>query len=140
MPTLESAERSVGQLAVLESFGLREQPFGVSPDPRFLYLTASTAKRWPLSYTALNRNADSPLSSLSPEWAKQLCFSICSKSLKSTARTAFLFRPDSNTKELLESLLLDLGLDANPDDVPQMHETLKSALLEDLHAGKHLSG
>ena len=137
MPTLESAERSVGQLAVLESFGLREQPFGVSPDPRFLYLTASHREALASLVYGIESKRGFTALVAEPGMGKTTLLFYLLEKLKSTARTAFLFRPDSNTKELLESLLLDLGLDANPDDVPQMHETLKSALLEDLHAGKH---
>ena len=42
MPTVEYARKAAaGEAAILAFFGLREQPFGVTPDPRFLYLTAS---------------------------------------------------------------------------------------------------
>ena len=137
MPTAEFTEKAAGETAILNFFGLREQPFGVTPDPRFLYLTASHREALAtLVYGIESRRGFSALVAEPGMGKTTLLFFLLDK-LKSTARTAFIFRPDSNTKELLESLLLDLGLDANPEDVPQMHETLKAALLEDRHAGKH---
>jgi general secretion pathway protein A len=137
MPTVEYTEKGAGESAILNFFGLREQPFGVTPDPRFLYLTASHREALAtLVYGIESRRGFSVLVAEPGMGKTTLLFFLLDK-LKSTARTAFLFRPDGNTKELLESLLLDLGLDADPEDVPQMHETLKGALLEDRHAGKH---
>lgn len=137
MPTVECTEKASGQSAVLEFFGLREQPFGVTPDPRFLYLTASHREALAsLVYAIESKRGFSTIIAEPGMGKTTLIFHLLDK-LKSTARTAFLFRPDSNTRELLQSLLLDLGLEADTHDVPQMHETLKSALLEDLRAGKH---
>lgn len=137
MPTMEFAERASGQSAILDFFGLREQPFGVTPDPKYLYLTASHREALAsLVYGIESKRGFSALVAEPGMGKTTLLFYLLDK-LKSTARTAFLFRPDGNTKELLESLLLDLGLEANPEDVPQMHETLKAALLEDLESGKH---
>jgi type II secretory pathway predicted ATPase ExeA/phage tail protein X len=137
MPTAEYSENATGGAAVLDFFGLRKQPFGVTPDPEFLYLTASHREALAsLIYGIESKRGFSALIAEPGMGKTTLLFYLLEK-LKTSARTAFLFRPDSNTKELLESLLLELGLAANPDDVPQMHETLKSALLEDLDAGKH---
>ncbi|HKE08117.1 MAG TPA: AAA family ATPase [Candidatus Acidoferrum sp.] len=137
MPTAEYTEKAAGQAAIFEFFALREQPFGVTPDPRFLYLTASHREALAsLIYGVESKRGFSALIAEPGMGKTTLLFYLLDK-LKSTARTAFLFRPDSNTKELLQSLLLDLGLETNPEDVPQMHETLKSALLDDLRQGRH---
>jgi len=137
MRTVEFTEKAAGESAILTFFGLREQPFGVTPDPRFLYLTASHREALAtLVYGIESRRGFSVLVAEPGMGKTTLLFFLLDK-LKSTARTAFLFRPDSNTRELLESLLLDLGLDADPEDVPQMHERLKAALLDDRDAGKH---
>ena len=137
MATAECTDKTAGQSAILEFFALREQPFGVTPDPRFLYLTASHREALAsLIYGIESKRGFSALIAEPGMGKTTLLFYLLDK-LKSTARTAFLFRPDSNTKELLQSLLLDLGLETNPEDVPQMHETLKSALLEDLRDGRH---
>ena len=137
MPTTEYTEKTTGESAILDFFGLRKQPFGVTPDPGYLYLTASHREALAsLAYGIESKRGFSVLVAEPGMGKTTLLFYLLNK-LKSTARTAFLFRPDSNTKELLESLLLDLGLEADPEDVPRMHETLKAALLEDHGTGKH---
>src|SRR5215470_7865702 len=137
MATAECTDKTAGQSAILEFFALREQPFGVTPDPRFLYQNASHREALAsLIYGIESKRGFSALIAEPGMGKTTLLFYLLDK-LKSKARTAFLFRPDSNTKELLQSLLLDLGLEANPQDVPQMHETLKSALLNDLREGRH---
>jgi type II secretory pathway predicted ATPase ExeA/phage tail protein X len=137
MPTVECADKARGQAVLLEFFGLQEQPFGVTPDPRFLYLTKSHREALAsLIYAIETKRGFSALVAEPGMGKTTLLFYLLDK-IKATARTAFLFRPDSNTKELLQSLLLDLGLQANLQDVPQMHEILNSVLLNDLRAGKH---
>src|SRR5215831_1759671 len=136
MPTVECTDNTTGQAVLLHFFGLREQPYGVTPDPRFLYLTASHREALAsLVYAIESKRGFSALVAEPGMGKTTLLFFLLDK-LKTSARTAFLFRPDRNTKELLQSLLLDLGLDANPEDVPQMHETLKDALLEGRDAGR----
>ena len=137
MPTVESTDNTAGQAVLLDFFGLREQPYGVTPDPRFLYTTASHREALAsLIYAIETKRGFSALVAQPGMGKTTLLFHVLDK-IKSTARTAFLFRPDGNSRELLQSLLLDLGLEASPKDVPQMHEMLNSVLLEDLHAGRH---
>jgi type II secretory pathway predicted ATPase ExeA/phage tail protein X len=137
MPTVEPAEKVQGQSALLNFFGLREQPFGVTPDPRLLYLTHSHREALAsLIYAIETKRGFSALVAGPGMGKTTLLFYLLDK-IKSTARTAFLFRPNENAKDLLESLLLDLGLSVSAHDVPQMHEVLNTVLLEDLRAGKH---
>ena len=137
MPTVECTDNTTGQAALLAFFGLREQPYGVTPDPRFLYTTASHREALAsLIYAIETKRGFSALVAQPGMGKTTLLFHVLDK-IKSTARTAFLFRPDGNSRDLLQSLLLDLGLEASPKDVPQMHELLNSVLLEDLHAGRH---
>jgi general secretion pathway protein A len=137
MRSVAQTERTTGESAILEFFGLRDQPFGVTPDPGYMYLTASHREALASLVYGIESKRGFSVLIAEPGMGKTTLLFYLMEKLKSTARTAFLFRPDSNTKELLESLLLDLGLEANPEDVPQMHEALKGALLEDLRAGKH---
>jgi len=137
MPTVESTDKTTGQAALLGFFGLQEQPYGVTPDPRFLYMTASHREALAsLVYAIETKRGFSALVAEPGMGKTTLLFHVLDR-IKSSARTAFLFRPDGNTRDLLQSLLLDLGLEACPTDIPQMHEMLNSVLLGDLHAGRH---
>ena len=137
MPTVERTDKTTGQAVLLGFFGLQEQPYGVTPDPRFLYMTASHREALAsLVYAIETKRGFSALVAEPGMGKTTLLFHVLER-IKSSARTAFLFRPDGNSRDLLQSLLLDLGLEACPKDVPQMHEMLNSVLLEDMHAGRH---
>ena len=137
MPTVERTDKTTGQAVLLGFFGLQEQPYGVTPDPRFLYMTASHREALAsLVYAIETKRGFSALVAEPGMGKTTLLFHVLER-IKSNARTAFLFRPDGNSRDLLQSLLLDLGLEACPKDVPQMHEMLNSVLLEDMHAGRH---
>ena len=136
MPTIESTNKISGQARFLGFYGLREQPFGVTPDPRFLYLTASHREALAsLVYGIETKRGFSALVGPPGMGKTSLLFYLLDK-LKASARTAFLFRPNGDTKELLESLLLDLGIETPAQDVARMHDKLNSVLLETLHANK----
>lgn len=136
MSTMEFAEKANERAAVLQFYGLKEQPFGVTPDPRFLYLTSSHREALAsLVYAIETKRGFSALVADPGMGKTSLLFYLLEK-IKPSARTAFLFRPDGSTRDLLQSLLMDIGVEGIAQDVPQMHETLNSVLLEELRAGR----
>ena len=136
MSVIEQTERkAAGHAAVLEFYQLRDEPFGASPDPRFLYFTPSHREALAsLVYTTQTKRGFSALVAEPGMGKTTLLFHLLEK-MKGTARTAFLFRPDRDPRDLLESLLADLGIDAMGHTIPQMHENLSSVLLEELNRG-----
>src|SRR5215472_14567414 len=121
MPTVECTDKKTGQAVLLGFFGLQEQPYGVTPDPRFLYMTQSHREALAsLVYAIETKRGFSALIAEPGMGKTSLLFYLLEK-LKPSARTAFLFRPDTNARDLLQSLLIDLGLGTIPHDVPQMH-------------------
>ena len=136
MIATESTDKETGQTVVLDYFGLSEQPFGVTPNPRFLYMTESHREALAsLVYAIETKRGFSALIAEPGMGKTSLLFHLLDK-LKPSARTAFLFRPDGNVKELLQSLLIDLGLETPVREVPHMHDTLNSILLDGLREGK----
>ena len=132
-PSAHDAER-----VFLEHFGLNEQPFGVTPDPRFLYLgpkhrQALTA----LSYgTELNRGFLTLIAK--PGMGKTSLLFQYLGALRNNARTAFLFLTMSDARDLMRYLLADLGLDARGKDLPEMHSILNQVLMDGMHVGRRL--
>jgi general secretion pathway protein A len=124
--------------AFLEYFGLNEQPFGVTPDPRFLYLgpkhrQALTA----LTYgTELNRGFLTLIAK--PGMGKTSLLYQYLGALRNNARTAFLFQTMSDARDLMRYLLADLGLDATGKDLPEMHSILNQVLMDGMIAGRRL--
>jgi len=137
MPVLEQTERrAAGHAAVLAFYGLSEEPFGVTPDPRFLYFSPSHREALAsLVYTTQTKRGFSALVAEPGMGKTTLLFHLLEKT-KDTARTAFLFRPDGNARDLLESLLADLGVEAIGRTIPEMHEKLSSVLLEESRLGR----
>jgi general secretion pathway protein A len=120
----------------LEYYGLIEQPFGVTPDLRFLYLGAKHRQALDvLNYgTELNRGfltliAEAGMGKTS------LLFQYL-EGLRGTARTVFLFQTDADSTELMRYLLADLGIDGKGMDLPEMRAVLSQILMGEMEAGR----
>jgi general secretion pathway protein A len=119
----------------LDYYGLREQPFGVTPDPRFLYL--SPAHREALASMVYGIEAGRGFISLiaPPGMGKTtLLFHLLEK-FRSSARTAFLFQTQCNSREFMRFLLAELGYESDDHDFVRMHEEFNKRLLQEARAG-----
>ena len=96
----------------LEFYRLREQPFGVTPDPRFLYLSpARIARPWRVSTMGSSPGRGFMALIAKPGMGKTtLLFQLLEK-FRSTAHTAFLFfRHNARPASLCASCsLVELG-------------------------------
>jgi general secretion pathway protein A len=127
----QSAERRF-----LEHYGLNEQPFGVTPDPRFLYLGPKHRQALAaLTYgTELNRGFLTLIAK--PGMGKTSLLFQYLESLRNKARTAFLFQTDCDSHDLMRHLLTDLHLDGGGKDLPEMRLTLNRFLTGEMDAGR----
>ena len=120
----------------LEHFGLSEQPFGVTPDPRFLYLGPKHRQ----ALAALNFGTELNRGFLTligpPGLGKTSLLFNYLEGLRSKARTVFLFRTDCDARELMSYILADLGLDGTGKDLPEMHSILNQVLTEEMRVGR----
>jgi type II secretory pathway predicted ATPase ExeA len=121
---------------ILDYFKLTEEPFGVTPDPRFLYL--SQQHREAMASLAYGTEAGRGFLALiaQPGMGKTSLIYQYLESLRGKARTAFLFRTDCDSREFMRHLLLDLDIDSCGRDLPWMHESLNRVLLEEMNAGR----
>jgi len=122
--------------AFLEFYGLNEQPFGVTPDPRFLYL--GSQHREALASLVYGTEAKRGFLVLvaEPGMGKTSLLYQYLESLRGKAHTAFVFQTDCDSRELLRHILSDLGLDATGKDLPGMHAMLNEVLTDDMRAGR----
>jgi general secretion pathway protein A len=120
----------------LEHFGLSEQPFGVTPDPRFLYLGPKHRQALAaLNYgTELNRGFLTLIAQ--PGMGKTSLLYNYLEGLRNKARTVFLFQTDCDSRELISYVLADLGLDGTGKDLPEMHNILNQVLTEEMRLGR----
>jgi type II secretory pathway predicted ATPase ExeA len=126
---------SVDQL-FLDYYGLNEQPFGVTPDLRFLYLGAQHRQALDvLNFgTELNRGFLTLIAK--PGMGKTSLLFQYLEGLRDKARTAFLFQTDGDSIELMRYLLADLGLDGKGMDLPEMRAILSQVLMGEMQAGR----
>jgi type II secretory pathway predicted ATPase ExeA len=120
----------------LNHFKLTEEPFGVTPDPRFLYLDSQ--HREALASLAYGTESNRGFLALiaKPGMGKTSLLYRYLESLRGTARTAYVFRTDCDSREFIRHVLLDLGIDAAGKDLPAMHEALNQVLVEEMGAGR----
>lgn len=137
MPTVDYETKASGQSRVPEYFGLREQPFGVTPDPRYLYFSPSHAEAFASLIYAIEAKRGFSALIAEPGMGKtSLLFHLLDK-MQHSARTAFLFQPEPDQHGLLRSLLSDLGINTELQSVSEMHEVLNDLLLVESRTGKH---
>src|ERR1700722_11433485 len=122
----------------LEYYNLREQPFGVTPDPRFLYFGPGHSEALAsLIYAIESRRGFSAMIA-EPGMGKTTLLFRLLETLRSTSRTAFLFQTEGDSRDLLRGVLADLGIPTQSQDLPTLHEALNAALLEEMRAGRQV--
>jgi len=120
----------------LDHFGLREQPFGVTPDPRFLYMSPSHLEASAsLSYGIQTRQGFMALIAKPGMGKTTLLFHLL-ENLRNSARTVFLFQTHSGSRQFLRSLMADLGVNDQDDDLGHMQRRLNEVLIGELRAGR----
>lgn len=122
----------------LSFFGLREQPFGVTPDPRFLYLSAAHREALASLYYGIEAGRGFLGLIAKPGMGKTtLLFHLLEK-FRNSARTAFIFQTQCNSREFMRFLLAELGYENDGQDFVRMHEEFNRRLLEEAQAGNRL--
>jgi|SRR5690242_345959 len=120
----------------LEFYKLKEQPFGVTPDPRYLFL--GSAHREAMASLLYGIETDRGFVSLigQPGMGKTTLLFQLLQRWKGCVNSAFLFQTQCDSKDLIRYLLHDLGLSCDGDDIVRMHSELNQFLLREALAGR----
>jgi len=122
----------------LKFFGLNEQPFGVTPDPRFLYLSAAHREALASLYYGIEANRGFLGLIARPGMGKTtLLFHLLEK-FRTSAHTAFIFQTQCNSREFLRFLLSELGYEGDTQDFVRLHEEFNRRLLQEARAGRRM--
>src|SRR5579872_356578 len=122
----------------LDYYGLNEQPFGVTPDPRFLYV--GPAQQEALSSLVYGIEMGRGFMALiaSPGLGKTTILLQLMERLRHSARTAFLFQTHATPHEFLRSLLLDLEIDPVNGDLGDLQRQLGEVLIAEAKAERRI--
>ena len=120
----------------LKHFGLIEQPFGVTPDPRFLHLGAKHREALASLVYGTETNRGFLALIAKPGMGKTTLLYQYLEGLRGRARSAFLFQTGGEARTLMRHLLLDLDLECEGKDLAAMHGILNRFLVGEMNAGR----
>jgi general secretion pathway protein A len=122
---------------VTDYYNLAEQPFGVTPDTRYLYL--SPTHREALASLLYGVQSGRGFMSIiaKPGMGKTTLLFKLLQQLEHSAKTVFLFQTLCSPEDLLRSLLHDLDTEAH-GDLPEMHSQLNECLLSESRRGRQV--
>jgi len=119
-----------------EFYKLAEQPFGVTPDPRYLFLSRTHSEAMASVMVGVLQNRGFTALIAHPGMGKTcLLFDLFEK-IHISSRTVFLFQPQLSPQELMRSLLADLGICDTGEHVAAMQLKLNDVLLRETASGK----
>jgi type II secretory pathway predicted ATPase ExeA len=118
-------------------FGLRENPFNVNPDPRYLFLTEHTQEALSvLTYGIQNRKGFILLSGEVGTGKTTLVNKLLEWLHRETVATAFLFNSRLNVTQFFDFVMADFGLKCESRLKSQVLLRLNHWLLERYRAGE----
>src|SRR5260370_17141450 len=122
----------------LDFYGLREQPFGVTPDPAYLYLSGTHREAVAdLLYGIKGERGFVALIAESGMGKTTLLYRLMEE-LRDSARTVFLFQTQCDSREFFCYVLSELGIETTGMGLASMHKKLNDVLFSEMLAGKRL--
>lgn len=116
----------------------REQPFGVTPDPRYLYASATHKEALASILYAIESGLGFVALIAKPGMGKtSLLFEVLRR-IGKTTKTVFLFQTISTPDDLLRALLIDVGIKDVKGSLAEMHAQLNEVLVAESLVGKRL--
>ena len=123
---------------LLNYFNLRDQPFGVTPDPRYLLLTKTHREALEGLLYGIRSGLGFIALTAEPGMGKTTLLRAALNRLGNTARTVFLFQAISNPTELFRALLIDLGERDPPGTLIDLEMRLNDILLRHNEGGQRV--
>ncbi len=116
-------------------FSLKESPFNVTPDPRFIYLSRHHQEALSaLLYGIEHRRGFIAITGEIGAGKTTLCRTLL-KEIQDRAHTAFIFNPKLSEFELLQTIVEDLGIVPKGKRKKDYFDALNRFLLQELEKG-----
>lgn len=123
---------------VVDYYNLREQPFGVTPDSRYLFLSATHREALGSLVYGLASGCGFVALIAKPGMGKtMLLFDVLSR-VKSKSKVVFLFQTVSTPIDCMKAILADLGVHETSGNLFDLQSRLNEVLTEEGRSGKHL--
>ena len=123
----DAAENSLPS-QLFNHFALRENPFGVTPDIRFLYRSHTHREAVDSLINGIDFGFGFQVLIGQPGMGKtSLLFSLLER-FRTSAHTAFLFQPQSEPHDLLQSVLYELGTNSTETSLHKLFEQVNEVL------------
>jgi type II secretory pathway predicted ATPase ExeA len=120
----------------LDHFGLIEQPFGVTPDPRFLHMGVKHREALASLLYGTDCNRGFLALIAEPGMGKTSLLYQYLEGLRNKARTAFVFQTDCDSRDFMRHILSDLDLDHTGKTLPAMQGMLNELLTAEMKTGR----
>ena len=125
-------------MTVLDYYRLEEQPFGVTPDPRYLFLTPTHKEALNSLIYGIEAGCGFVALIATPGSGKTTLIFEMLHILRDKARIVFLFQTISTPMDLLRSLLSGLGVRDLQGNLVEMQIRLRELLTEQYRLGKRV--
>jgi general secretion pathway protein A len=117
-------------------YGLREEPFGTSPDPRFLFPSAMHREAMASLQYCIETGRGFFALIAPPGMGKTTLLFWALEKYRDTASTAFLFNTQCSSREFIRFLLSDVGIEDETNDVVRLHRRFNEFLLANSGRGR----
>jgi type II secretory pathway predicted ATPase ExeA len=120
----------------LDFYKLRQQPFGVTPDPRYLYFSPGHREALASLFYGLEAGRGFLALIAEPGMGKTTLLFQLLERLRNSVRSVFLFQTQCDSHELLRYVTGALGIESQDHDLVDMHAQLNEVLLREAQAGR----
>ena len=120
----------------LEFYGLHQQPFGVTPDPAYLYPSRTHCEALDALTEGIMDSRGFLALIAEPGMGKTTLLYQVLEGLRGKAKAAFLFQTQCNSREFFQYLLSELKVDAAGMGLVAMHNKLNEMLFAEMLAGR----
>ncbi|MGA3177473.1 MAG: AAA family ATPase [Candidatus Acidiferrum sp.] len=120
----------------LDFYGLREQPFGVTPDPNYLYLSRTHGEALGALLDGVTADRGFMALIAEPGMGKTTILYRLLEELRDSARTVFLFQTQCDSREFFRYILSELGIKTARMGLVSMHNKLNEILFSEMLAGR----
>jgi TonB family protein len=122
--------------AFLSHFGFRESPFGVTPDPEFLFFSTIHRGAFEAMIHSIESNLGFTVLLGEPGTGKTTLLFQLLKQYQYCARTAFVFQTQCRPHDLLRYVASELDLPWRRRDEVTLHQRLNELVVKEARAGR----